>query len=683
MSRVVRILSILSVCSLLFGATHGLSFSQAGEGLEVRISLAPGPSVRQGEKVDVYVTIKNLIGEPIGGEFDKPITITLRYAGMDENTRLQAGKFAVIEDEEYLPASLDYIRPNEEKTFRAGLDTLKAGTLALPEGAYEISAEVLVIRELTGSILATSFTTTDLEIEPSEIKPDLVLKSVTFSNGSFIDQEVSFFITAKVYNGGTADVKESSRIVFFQRRKGESNLKELDDRELPELERSSPEGSFAQSLLKEYQWDPGVYVIQAWVDYYREIEELEEGNNSQNSTLFVVNHDQMRWAYPCIPITVLDEEGGLEKIECDEAGKIGAIEGGPAVIQAEQDRLIYFGSDDGHLYVVRSSGSYVDRYPRSGAIGAVKATPAEFRGTVYFGSADGHLYALDAARQKRWQYPAEGEEPLGPLWASPAITTVREGETEKTLIYCGSDDGNLYVIEDQGDSAALRWTFSTGAFIRSTPAIITVTENGFQRRLIYFGSGDGNFYALEDQGDKAGLRWTFPTGSFIKSSPKIFNQTVYFGSSDGHLYALFLDGTRKWQYPRTDERPIGAVESTPVIGEEGDETVIYFGANDGSLYKLEEDPEGEMSEGWRFNEYDARPLGPIRSSPVRRAVGEEWLIYFGSDDGTLYAVDSSGDIEWAFPTRGAISGAPAIAGNNLYITSWEGELYALRPEQAD
>ncbi len=90
-----------------------------------------------------------------------------------------------------------------------------------------------------------------------------------------------------------------------------------------------------------------------------------------------------------------------------------------------------------------------------------------------------------------------------------------------------------------------------------------------------------------------------------------------------------------------------------------------------------------MSEGWRFNEYDARPLGPIRSSPVRRAMGEEWLIYFGSDDGTLYAVDSSGDIEWAFPTRGAISGAPAIAGNNLYITSWEGELYALRPEQAD
>ncbi len=60
------------------------------------------------------------------------------------------------------------------------------------------------------------------------------------------------------------------------------------------------------------------------------------------------------------------------------------------------------------------------------------------------------------------------------------------------------------------------------------------------------------------------------------------------------------------------------------------------------------------------------------------------MIYAGSDDGTLYALDESdGSEEWVFPTRGAITGSPATNGDMLYLTSWDGHLYALdlEPEE--
>lgn len=678
--RVIRCFFALFIIYLSFIVAEGLSFLQIDEKLEVKIALSPGYEVLQGQLVTIRVTIKNLMDEPIGSEYNKPITITLRYEGIDENTKLSAGRIAVIKDEEALPPNFEFIKPNQEKTFRETFDTLRAG-IALPAGNYEISADVLVIWTITNEVIATSLATTNLKIKASEIKPDLVLESINLKYApkaipiqEVIDDEVSFNIEPFVRNIGTASVDERSTLLISRRLKGQPNFESLRKHEVPEMDRGD---EFKALSFDRYEWPPGVYIIQAWVDSDGQVDELLEGNNVLSRFLFIINYDQMKWTYPCISITILRDDEPQD-LECDRIEKIGAIEAGPVLVRQEQDTLIYFGSDNGYLYVVRSSGTYVDRYPRSGPpLGAMRAAPAVSGGTIYLVSDDGHLYALDLSRQKKWQYPEEGEAPLGPIRATPAITVVTDGDLQRTLIYFGSDDGNLYALEDQGDSAVLRWTFPTGAFIRTTPAIATVTEGGVQKRLIYFGSGDGNLYALEDRGSNAVLYWTFPTGSFIKSSPKIFNQTVYFGSSDGHLYALFLDGTKKWQYPGESERSIGAVESMPLVVGDQDGTVIYFGSNDGSLYKLEEDEGGEMSESWRFDEYEGRPLGPIRSSPVLQ--GE--MIYFGSDDGTLYAVKDRGrsvSDEWAFPTRGAITGPPAIGGNTLYLTSWEGMLYALK-----
>ncbi len=53
-------------------------------------------------------------------------------------------------------------------------------------------------------------------------------------------------------------------------------------------------------------------------------------------------------------------------------------------------------------------------------------------------------------------------------------------------------------------------------------------------------------------------------------------------------------------------------------------------------------------------------------------------VYFGSDDGTLYAVDAqTGNLRWRFATQGIVRSQPAIAGTSVYFASDDGYLYAV------
>ena len=84
----------------------------------------------------------------------------------------------------------------------------------------------------------------------------------------------------------------------------------------------------------------------------------------------------------------------------------------------------------------------------------------------------------------KWTFHTHGE-----VVSSPAVV---EG-----VVYVGSNDGNLYAIDQQ--TGAQKWTFSTEARISSSPAV----DHG----LVYFNSYDGNFYAVDTATGK--LRWKF------------------------------------------------------------------------------------------------------------------------------------------------------------------------------
>src|SRR4029453_8716457 len=67
----------------------------------------------------------------------------------------------------------------------------------------------------------------------------------------------------------------------------------------------------------------------------------------------------------------------------------------------------------------------------------------------------------------------------------------------------------------------------------------------------------------------------------------------------------------------------------------------------------------------------------IVSSPVM----DNKKIYFGSDDGNVYAIDAeSGREIWKRSTRGPVPSTPAVAGGIVYVTSYDRNFYALNAE---
>lgn len=67
--------------------------------------------------------------------------------------------------------------------------------------------------------------------------------------------------------------------------------------------------------------------------------------------------------------------------------------------------------------------------------------------------------------------------------------------------------------------------------------------------------------------------------------------------------------------------------------------------------------------------------GPIRSSPAIY----KGVLYFGSGDGNLYALDAkSGRESWRFKTGGALNSNPAITNDVAYFASRDGFVYAVQ-----
>jgi len=72
---------------------------------------------------------------------------------------------------------------------------------------------------------------------------------------------------------------------------------------------------------------------------------------------------------------------------------------------------------------------------------------------------------------------------------------------------------------------------------------------------------------------------------------------------------------------------------------------------------------------WKF-----KTNGEVRSSPVI----EEGLVYVGSSDAHVYAIDlATGQRVWAYQTGDAVEATPCVVGGSVFVGSSDGFLYAL------
>ncbi|HEX9415002.1 MAG TPA: PQQ-binding-like beta-propeller repeat protein, partial [Ktedonobacterales bacterium] len=125
-----------------------------------------------------------------------------------------------------------------------------------------------------------------------------------------------------------------------------------------------------------------------------------------------------------------------------------------------------------------------------------------------------------------------------------------------------------------------------------------------------------------------------------------------------NLYALdAATGALKWKLPTGND-----VRSTPLVAN----GLVYFGSADGVIYAV--DQQGGTTR-WTYKTGAAIN----RSSPTLA----NGLVYVSSEDAYVYGLDpQSGSLVQKFQTGGVIHSTPLVANGLLYVGSFDGYVYA-------
>lgn len=119
------------------------------------------------------------------------------------------------------------------------------------------------------------------------------------------------------------------------------------------------------------------------------------------------------------------------------------------------------------------------------------------------------------------------------------------------------------------------------------------------------------------------------------------------------------EGTLKWNFSAE-----GSVNSSSAVSCDG---TVYFGSDNGFLYAVK--PDGTLK--WKYE-----TGGSIVASP---AVSEDCsVIYIGSMDRQLYAINSDGTLKWVIPTRTNFTSSPAIGvDGTVYVAGKLQDLWVI------
>ena len=207
----------------------------------------------------------------------------------------------------------------------------------------------------------------------------------------------------------------------------------------------------------------------------------------------------------------------------------------------------------------------------------------------------------------------------GPVSSQVAVS---RPEWDIYWIYIGSEDGNIYALDDLGE---LNWICDINTPIVGSPAV------GYYW-MVYAAGQDGKLYAIDDYGD---IAWTHKTDAPVYSTPIVgYDGKIYVCSEDGLIYALDGDGSELWTFATEGPANLdGTIFATPVIDKNG--TVYIGGLYEPNLYALDANS-GNIKWVCNFGAVESNK-GQIFAAP---AIGPNGTIYQTLvRDPNLYAVD--------------------------------------------
>jgi hypothetical protein len=152
-------------------------------------------------------------------------------------------------------------------------------------------------------------------------------------------------------------------------------------------------------------------------------------------------------------------------------------------------------------------------------------------------------------------------------------------------------------------------------------------------------------------------KWNLELDSPVFASASYFNGTIYAATSEGSLYAISNNGNIYWK----DTFPDTHFNNTPSVCNSN----IYIPYGN-VLYSIDR-LNGKLN--WKKSFSENITVSPVISSNRR--------LYFGGNDGVVYAINSSGSIIWSYGTGSAIFTEPILYNGTLYLTNGNGTVMAL------
>ena len=267
------------------------------------------------------------------------------------------------------------------------------------------------------------------------------------------------------------------------------------------------------------------------------------------------------------------------------------------------------------------------------------------------------------------------------------------------IVY-GNSGGELYSMTPNGDVA---WQISVGGQIKDGVTVDPETGN------IYFGViGDGNpIYGYNQDGSQlwsatfnsppggriaqqgglvyadlfsgtvlaldktsGGTQWSVDLPESIVASPKVTpSGRIYTGCWDNKFRAIESSGVI-WDFSTGDE-----VRSTAAVGSNA---IVYFGSNDGWIYALNE---SDGSHVW-VKEIEGNIEGEVL------LVEEEGALYVASSNTYLTKMNmNTGDTIWSTKLDYIVDASPVRgADGSIYVgsqTDGLGKVFAVEPENGD
>lgn len=277
-------------------------------------------------------------------------------------------------------------------------------------------------------------------------------------------------------------------------------------------------------------------------------------------------------------------------------------------------------------------------------------------GTLRLHCSDGMLHCL-SFEGKQIYPPVPVGEPLG--YAAPMAD--QDGNT-----WVSAFDGGLVMVDVEGRLQ------KPGRYFRSRQKFDAsgIIHDG----VLYIGSEEGCVFAIQLGPRKGTNLWDHAagrgvTGWYVHSSPAVAaDGSIVVAGRDEHLYGFGVDGRPLWKTAMP-----GQALASPVIDRHGQ---IYVGVSqsqrgehpagvlvciDGNSHKIR----------WQY-----KAAGPVESTPV---IGDDDVLYFGDNEGTIHGVDSRGGAVWTAKVESAVrSSGTIVAPGRVAFGLDDGTLIALK-----